>query len=192
MVKLQKSIEKRDALLRATLSLVNSGGIQSTSMAKIAAIAGVSPATIYLYFKNKQDLVNQLYLTVKSEFTHKAFEGYNANGPVKQSFEQIWFNMAHFKLNHRAESSFLSQCDNTPMIDEMTRNEGLKLIQPLFDLMLRGQNKGIIKSISPYLFYAYTIYPMSFLLNMQKRALFELTDQCLKESWALAWNSIRI
>ena len=191
MVKLQKSIIKRDALLRATLSLVNDGGIQSAPMSKIAAMAKVSPATIYIYFKNKQDLVNHLYLTVKLEFTQKAFEGYDPNTPVKQSFEQIWFNMAHYKLNHEAESSFLSQCDNTPMIDEVTRNEGLKLIQPLFDLMLLGQNEGVIKNISPYLFYAHTIYPMSFLLNMQKRGLFELSEQCLKDSCESAWNSIK-
>ena len=191
MIKLQKSIEKRNALLQATLSLVNSGGIQSASMAKIAKIAGVSPATIYLYFENKQDLVNQLYLTVKSEFTQKAFEGFDENAPVKQSFKQIWFNMAHYKLNNTAQSSFLSQCDNSPIIDETTREEGLKHIQPLFDLMIRGQKEGVIKSISPYLFYAHTIYPISFLLNMQKRGLFQLSDNCLKDSCQSAWDSIK-
>lgn len=53
MVKLQKSIDKRLALLKATLSLINNGGIQEASMAKVAKIANVSPATIYLYFENK-------------------------------------------------------------------------------------------------------------------------------------------
>ena len=68
MALLQKSIEKREALLRATLSLVNNGGIQGASMAKVAKLASVSPATIYLYFESKQDLVNQLYLNVKTAF----------------------------------------------------------------------------------------------------------------------------
>ena len=74
MALLQKSIEKRSALLKATLILVNNGGIQGASMAKVAKVATVSPATIYLYFESKQDMVNQLYLDVKSSFAEAAFQ----------------------------------------------------------------------------------------------------------------------
>jgi hypothetical protein len=70
--KLQKSKEKRAALLQATLQLINQGGIQEASMAKVAKLANVSPGTIYLYFENKQDLVNQLYLSIKSVFSEEA------------------------------------------------------------------------------------------------------------------------
>ena len=59
MAKLQKSIDKKNAVLGATLTLVNEGGFKSASMSKIAKMAYVSPATIYLYFENKQDLINQ-------------------------------------------------------------------------------------------------------------------------------------
>lgn len=192
MAQLQKSIDKRTALLKATLSLINNGGIQEASMAKVAKLANVSPATIYLYFENKQDLVNQLYFDVKSNFAKNAFEGYDEKLPVKKSFEQIWFNMSAFKLNKKEEASFLSQCDNTPLIDEETRREGLKHLQPLFDLWLRGQKEGIIKEISPYLLYAYTIYPMAFLLNMQKRGFFQLENEILKEAFLAAWDSIKV
>ena len=96
MALLQKSIEKRSALLKATLILVNNGGIQGASMAKVAKVATVSPATIYLYFESKQDMVNQLYLDVKSSFAEAAFQGYNSEKPIKESFEKIWFNMADF------------------------------------------------------------------------------------------------
>ena len=59
MPKLKKSIEKKEALLRATLSLVNESGFQGASMAKIAKMANVSPATIYLYFN---ELVANLFV----------------------------------------------------------------------------------------------------------------------------------
>ena len=93
MAQLQKSIDKRTALLKATLTLVNNGGIQEASMAKIAKIAAVSPATIYLFFQSKQDLVSQLYLTVKSSFAEAAFSDYNLQESVEVRFKKIWFNM---------------------------------------------------------------------------------------------------
>ena len=76
MAKLQKSIDKRNALVQATIGLVNNNGFHATPMSKIAKMANVSPATIYLYFENKQDLVNKVYLEVKSIYTQYAFETY--------------------------------------------------------------------------------------------------------------------
>ena len=192
MALLQKSIEKRSALLKATLILVNNGGIQGASMAKVAKVATVSPATIYLYFESKQDMVNQLYLDVKSSFAEAAFKEYDSEKPIKESFEKIWFNMADFKLQQKEEASFLSQCDNTPMIDEATRQEGLKHIAPLFDLWTKAKQEGIIKEMSPYLLYAFTIYPLAFLMNMENRKLCPLDDTVLEQAFQAAWDSIRV
>lgn len=191
MAQLQKSIDKRIALLKATLHLVNNGGIQEASMAKIAKMAEVSPATIYLFFESKQDMVNQLYLKVKSSFAEAAFDGYDKSVGVKNSFEKIWYNMANFKLTHQEEASFLSQCDNTPMIDEKTREEGLQFLKPLFDLWSEGKKTGLIKDISPYLLYGYSIYPMAFLMNMQNRGLCIVDEKILREGFISAWDSIK-
>ncbi|RUT78274.1 TetR/AcrR family transcriptional regulator [Ancylomarina longa] len=67
----EKSKEKRNTLLKATFSLVNDNGFHDAPMSKIAKMANVSPATIYIYFENKQDLINQLYLKVKISFTDR-------------------------------------------------------------------------------------------------------------------------
>jgi AcrR family transcriptional regulator len=191
-LKLQKSIDKKNALLEATLSLINSGGFQGASMSKVAKLAQVSPATIYLYFEHKQDLVNQLYLKIRSQFTKVAFEGFNETLPVKKSFQMVWNNIAAFQLNHADESAFLSQCDNTPIIDESCRKEGLKHLQPLLDLWERGQREEIVKDISPYLLYAYTIYPLAFLMNSNIKSHNPPNDQELQEAFQAAWDSIRV
>ena len=100
--------------------------------------------------------------------------------------------MAAFKLENKEEASFLSQCDNTPMIDEETRQEGLKYLTPLFDLWSKGIEEGIIKDISPYLLYAFSMYPMAFLMNMDNRALCSLGDNVINEAFQVAWDSIRV
>lgn len=47
-------------ILEAARRLIEEEGTASTSMARIAKQAGVSEATVYKYFENKQDLVNQV------------------------------------------------------------------------------------------------------------------------------------
>ena len=187
-----KSQIKRDALVKATINLVNNNGFHATPMSKIAKMANVSPATIYLYFENKQDLINQVYIQVKSAFTSFAFKEYSAEMSVEKGFELIWKNIANFKLDEVEEAHFLSQCDNTPMVDENSRQEGLKHLQPLLDLWERGIKEKKIKPLSPYLLYAYTIYPIAFLMNMQQRDILKLNQEHLKEAYKAAWDSIKL
>lgn len=192
MAKLQKSIDKRNALVKATIELVNNSGFHATPMSKIAKMANVSPATIYLYFENKQDLVNQTYIDVKAKYTDYAFATFDKKMAVKEGFKLIWYRIADFKLKECENAMFLAQCDNTPMIDELSRQEGIKHLQPLLDLWTRGKKEGIIKSMSDYLLYAYAINPLSFLMISQKRGAFTLNKTHLEEAYQSAWNSIKV
>ena len=192
MAKLQKSIDKRNALVNATIKLVNSNGFHETAMSKIAKMANVSPATIYLYFENKQDLVNQTYLEVKTKYTDFVFENYDENLNIKNGFEKIWKRIAEFTLNECDYTMFLNQCNNTPIIDEMSRMEGIKHLQPLLDLWSRGRNEGIIKLYSDYMLYAYSINPLSFLIIAQKQYNFDLGEKEINEAFQAAWDSIKI
>lgn len=192
MAKLQKSIDKRNALIKATIELVNNNGFHGTPMSKIAQMAKVSPATIYLYFENKQDLVNKTYIEVKAKYTAYVFESYNDTMSIETGFELIWKQIADFKLNESENAMFLAQCDNTPMIDEVSRQEGIKHLQPLLDLWERGKNEGIIKPISDYLLYAFAINPLSFLMMAQKRGAFQLDKTHLEEAYQSAWSSIKV
>ncbi|WP_458626553.1 TetR/AcrR family transcriptional regulator [Winogradskyella sp. PC D3.3] len=192
MAKLQKSIDKRNALVKATIELVNNNGFHATPMSKIAKMAKVSPATIYLYFENKQDLVNQTYIDVKAEYTNYAFANYDPNMPIEEGFEMIWKRIADFKLKECEYAMFLAQCDNTPMIDEDSRQEGIKHLQPLLDLWERGKKEGIIKPLSNYILYAYAINPLSFLMMTQKRGAFTLDKTHLEDAYQSAWSSIKM
>ena len=191
-MKKEKITDKRTALLNATLTLVNNHGFHNAPMSKIAQLAGVAPATIYLYFENKQDLVNKLYLEVKEDFSNCAFEGYTEDLSVEKGFELIWFNIANYKLNRIKEANFLSQCDNSPMIEEVIRVEGLKHLQPLLDLWQRGKKEGIIKPLSDYILYAFTVYPLSFLLGMQEREIYTLSEEKKAKTFKAAWDAIKI
>lgn len=192
MAKLQKSIDKKNALVKATIELVNNNGFHAAPISKIAKMANVSPATIYLYFDSKQDLVNKVYLEVKTAYTNFAFATYDTEMSVQEGFEMIWKRIADFKLKELDEALFLSQCDNTPIIDEPSRQQGIKHLQPLLDLWNKGKNEGIIKPISDYILYAYTISPLSFLMLMQQRNTLKITNETIEEAYQAAWDAIRL
>ena len=59
---IEKNVDKRKAILDACLSLFCESCFQETSTASISQKAGVATGTLFLYFENKEELVNELYL----------------------------------------------------------------------------------------------------------------------------------
>ncbi|RRD41674.1 helix-turn-helix domain-containing protein, partial [Tessaracoccus sp. OH4464_COT-324] len=56
----QSELDMTEQVFIATERLMAEGGLHSLSMHKIAKEAKISPGTIYLYFKNKDELLEQL------------------------------------------------------------------------------------------------------------------------------------
>lgn len=190
MVRL-KTEDKREAILMATLMLVNSNGFHAAPMSKIATEANVSAGTIYLYFQNKEDLVNTLYRELKARFASKILEGFNPEAPVKKGFEVIWRNIFNYKLNEPDEAVFIEQCDNTPMVTDESREFGIQAVQPLFDLWERGQQEGIIKPLCRHMLFAFSFFPMIYVANAYLKSGDKFTPQIVDAAFAASWDAIR-
>ena len=183
---------KKNKIYNATLSIIETKGIQATSISAISKLAGVAQGTIYLYFKNKQDLLNQLYLEIKKKLTEVAFENFRKEKNIKLSFKIIWFNIARFKSEFQMEASFLNLCDNYPIIDKEYREKGIALLTPLIDLWNKGIKEKVIKDVSHYLLYGFTIYPINFIVNpaTNKHCQNNL-EPLLDKTFEMSWNSIK-
>lgn len=187
----QKTEDKREAILLATLRLVNGNGFHAAPMSKIATEAGVSAGTIYLYFQNKEDLVNTLYCELKSKFSGRIFEDFNPEAPVKKGFETIWRNVVKYKLNEPEEAAFIEQCDNTPMVTEVSREFGLKAIQPLYDLWDRGQQEGIIKPFCRQMLFAFSLFPIINIAQSYIKSNKILSPEIIDSAFKASWDAIR-
>lgn len=191
MQKNEKAKIKRDAIVKATIRLVNSRGFHATPMAKLAKMANVSPGTIYLYFQNKQDLVNKVYLEVKERLSVYSFANHDTSISVEDNFNDMWYRIAEYQLKETQEALFLGQCVNTPIIDDNVRDEGVAFLAPLVEVMNRGKQEGLIKDVSNYLLYASTMSPLSLLLVMNSRNSIELNKEFLEDAYRSAWDSIK-
>ncbi|AGK99981.1 TetR/AcrR family transcriptional regulator [Desulfoscipio gibsoniae] len=61
--------EKYDAIIEAAVKVIAENGYHNSQVSKIAREAGVADGTIYLYFKNKEDLLVSLFKVKMGEFT---------------------------------------------------------------------------------------------------------------------------
>ena len=83
--------EKKEALFEATVKLVNEIGFVSSSVSKIAKEARVSPATLYVYYKNKEDLLVSTYIDLKLDLSQAILDDLDETLPIRDIMRNVWF-----------------------------------------------------------------------------------------------------
>ncbi len=139
-------MNKKESILNSALQILTKNGIHNTPMSAISKEANAGMGTIYNYFKNKDELINTLYLYVK-EKEHSVFIAFDQIQPVKTQFENYYSNFIVFFIKNPTYFKFIEQLQASPIITEKTKKEGRKTIKPFLDLIIHGQGNRIIKNI---------------------------------------------
>ena len=63
----RKDDEKQQRIKEAVMHLILEEGFAGTSISKIAKAAGVSPATVYIYYENKEEMLKDIYTEYSQE-----------------------------------------------------------------------------------------------------------------------------
>jgi AcrR family transcriptional regulator len=84
-----RSEDKRKAILDAALQVVASHGIENAPTAAISRAAGVAEGSLFTYFKTKDELMRELYLELRLEFS-RAMTGFPHQGDARTRLRYIW------------------------------------------------------------------------------------------------------
>lgn len=184
-----KDDSKQQAICNAAIELITANGFADTSMSKIAKAANVSPATIYVYFDNKEELINKIYLFVKQEMSTELLQGFTQNQSIEVSFKIIWNNFYNYATKNPVRFAFTEQFANSPLV-ENCRAESMVFFQPLFDWFQRGVTEKVFKDISLEIFTAFTFAPLTGLLKEHFSGAIVLDKKMLAITYEIAWDAV--
>lgn len=187
-----KDNEKEAALFEATVKLVNDIGFASSSVSKIAREAGVSPATIYVYHKNKEDLLVSTYIAIKLDLSKALLRGFNDRLPIRDILKNVWFNMFEYISNNLEYYKFIEQFSNSPYSFLINRQEVEQYFDPLTRVLQTGIEQKIIKNVSFNILAAFMYYPITVLANPSLSSDFEMNEENIETAFTLAWDAIKL
>jgi len=187
-----KDDEKEAALFEATVKLVNEIGFASSSVSKIAREAGVSPATIYVYHKNKEDLLVSTYIEIKLDLSKAMLSGFNDKLPIRDIFRNVWFNMFEYISNNLEYYKFAEQFSNSPYSSLVNKQEVEQYFDPLIKVLQSGIEQKIIKNVNLDILTAFMFYPITVLANPGLCQDFELNAENIETAFTLAWDAIKL
>lgn len=183
---------KQDAITEATVALVNEIGFASSSVSKIAKRAGVSPATIYIYFQNKEDLLVSTYVQIKTCLANALMDNFDSEMPVRDALIQAGNNLFAYISAHTSLFYFTEQFANSPYTDLVDRETLEGPFKPLFDLLQHGIDQKIIKDVPFELLLAHLYQPIFSLVNPRLNPEFNATEENIRLSMSMAWDAIKL
>ena len=181
---------KYDAIVKSSIHLINKVGFDGISIAKIAKKAKVSPATIYIYFENKEDLFTKLYTDIRTKMSEGALEGIEEGMTTEEVFKSIWYHSFTFNLQHPEFLTYREQFEQTTMMRKV-KPADFKLFQTVDELLKRGVREKTIKDYPLPVLTAFAYAPIITLLKFHQVEIIKMDEDGIKQAYEIAWNAIR-
>ncbi|MEN9317213.1 MAG: Fatty acid metabolism regulator protein [Pseudomonadota bacterium] len=152
-------------LVAAALGLFVERGYAATRLDEVAARAGVSKGTLYLYFESKEDLFKAVvreHIVPVLEASHRALENPNASSEqlVRRFFQDWWERFGATELSGIAKL-VIAEAGNFPEVARFFRLEVIEPNNAAFGAMIRrGIARGEFRPIDPLVATQLCLAPM--------------------------------
>ncbi|MBU2507752.1 MAG: TetR/AcrR family transcriptional regulator [Bacteroidetes bacterium] len=183
---------KKEAIIEATVKLVNEIGFVSSSVSKIAKEANVSPATIYIYYKNKEDLLVSTYVEIKKNLSIALLKDFNPNLPIRDILQALWLNMFDYTSKRANHFKFAEQFSSSPFAGLVNKNEVEKSFEPVISILKKGIEQKIIKDVHLDILAAFIFFPIYTLSNSRLCESIKLEKETIETAFTLAWDAIKL
>jgi TetR/AcrR family transcriptional regulator, multidrug resistance operon repressor len=114
---------KKESVRDTAIKMIVEEGFKGLSMQKLAKAADISPATIYIYYKDREDLLNQIYLYVYNTANTAALHHFSPSLSFSEGMKILWLNRFNYFIANPYHSLFLEQFINSPLIAAVEAQE---------------------------------------------------------------------
>jgi AcrR family transcriptional regulator len=120
-----RSEDKRNAILDAATQVIAVEGV-SAPTAKIARMAGVAEGTLFTYFSNKDELLNELYMQLKSELREvMVAETLKAAKSAKSTAQHAWTRYVSWGVANPQKRKVMAQLGVSERVTEQSKAAGM-------------------------------------------------------------------
>ncbi|NNG26616.1 MAG: TetR/AcrR family transcriptional regulator [Ignavibacteriaceae bacterium] len=183
---------KQEAIIQATIKLVNKIGFVSSSVAKIAKEANVSPATIYIYYKNKEDLLVSTYIEIKKKMSLVLLKNFDDSKPFRDILFAFWKNGFDFVAKNRELYMYAEQFSNSPYSEKVDHKVLEKHFEPMLRVLQNGIEQKVIKDVPFDILATFIFYPIMIMSNSKISRTLDLNKNTIETGFQLAWDAIKL
>ena len=151
----RRDAEKERRVKEAVVKLILRDGMEGASIAKIAREAGVSPATVYIYYDSKEQMLQNLYREYAAQAGAYLMARVREEMDGPQFIRSLIRGYYQFIAENTEIYSFVEQCSHCPVL-----SDGVSDLCRSFELIRRMQSRGVLRPYGEESLAAILFYPV--------------------------------
>lgn len=146
-------MDKKELIYESARQIIVKNGFHDASITKIAKLAQIPVGSVYTYFKSKEQLINEIYISFKVAMGQYIFDQVPAGMDEKEELKLYWTRAVEFGLEHQEKFFFAEQYVHSGMILPATKEEIEIQFALVFDLLQKGIRKGKLKKLDLFVMH---------------------------------------
>jgi len=188
---------KIEAILEHALKMIVQEGFDGLSMQKLAKAAGVSPATIYIYFKDRDDLLVQLYRQEAAKFFEYLSKDFDPEMDFATGMALQWKRRAKYIITDPYKAHFMEHFSFTPLHKMAMATRDERFSQMMHRFIHKAIENGELVRMPVEVYWSVAYAPLYNLVRWDKAGMnmagqpFTLTDEILEQTLSLVLKALR-
>ncbi len=186
-----KDEHKRQRIIEKSMDIVYTNGIAGVKMAQLAKMVGISPSTLYVYFKSKEELLASIYSELMSQDLDGTPSQEELDLPFKLKLKKLWLQWVSFAINNAKEMNFITQYKQSPYYEKLPediRDRNKQMAKDLFDT---GIQQGLIKDLDFPILTAVMMGMMQQTVQLVLNDTIQFNQENADLMFSLTWDAIK-
>ncbi len=186
-----KDEHKRTRIIEKSIDIVYTSGIAGVKMAQLAKMVGISPSTLYVYFKSKEELLSSIYSELVSQDLDPSPIRDEIDLPFKLKLKKLWLQWVNFAINNAKEMNFLTQYKQSPYYHKLPEDVRDKSKQLAKELINDGIQQGLIKDLDFAVLTAVMVGMMHQTVQLVLNKQIDFNQENADLMFSLTWDAIK-
>jgi TetR/AcrR family transcriptional regulator, repressor of fatR-cypB operon len=185
-----KDENKRVAIRDAAVSEVIQSGLGAASVARIAARAGVSTGTVYLYYPNKEELLQEVYLQIKQEFHRRVMAAVKPKASSAANIRAMWFAVYEHLVLHPDDFVFSEYISAARLLDKAHQTQIERMAKEMVQVLDAAVADGTLRNLPLSALRALLIAPATHLARQAAVEGKKPLAKVVESTFAAVWRAV--
>lgn len=190
--------DKEQLVIEKAIGQIATDGFEGFSMNKLAKACNISVATLYIYYKDKDDLIRKIGIDLAQKFFSITLKDFSPDMPFDEGLWKQWQNRSAFAVENPELVMCFEAIRNSPHAEQILQSEQLTIFKNM--MMQFCQNAIDKKELTPLpieVFWSVAYGPLYSLLRFHSEGKsvggrpFTLNEEVMKNTYKIVLKALK-
>ncbi len=192
-----RDIHKEELVKEKAIAMIVEDGLENFSVNKLAKACKISVATLYIYYKDKDDLISRIATEEAESMGNAVLKDFDPNVGFVEGLRQQWKTRSEFMLQNPLRTRLFEQLKSSPYAEQMSASVVESFRQAMGTFMKNAVKNNEIDYLPLEVYWSVAFAPLYNLVrfHIEGKSIggkpFKLTDEILWQTFDLVVKGLK-